>query len=81
MTNHDAPATGIVNRPTRNGTFVEFFDAATNVRVAYFDAGHSENLVYIDKTLVIQVSPPPWLPGHTYYVTLDNGQKMCVGHL
>ena len=78
MMNDDASATGVVNRPTRNGTFVEFFDAATNASVAKYDAGYSASLTYVGKTLVIQVSPPPWVPGHTYYVFLDNGQKMCL---
>lgn len=75
INNNNDLATGVVNRPTRNGTYIRFFDAATNSNVISYDAGWSPNLVYIGKTLVIQVSPPPWIPGHTYYVTLDNGEN------
>ncbi|CAF1402141.1 unnamed protein product [Adineta ricciae] len=65
-------ASSTVGRPTRNGTDVCFHDADTNVSVVCYDAGYASNLVYTGDTIVI-VAIYSWIPGKTYYVTMDSG--------
>lgn len=67
-------ATGTVNRPSRNGTYVRFIDDATNQVVASLDCGHDANVTYIGSTVIFRVLNPPWIPGHTYYIQLDSGK-------
>ncbi|CAF3340862.1 unnamed protein product [Rotaria sp. Silwood1] len=65
-------ATNPVGRPSRNGTYICFNDAATNTSVVCYDAGYASNLLYNGYTVTI-ITHVTWTYGHTYYVTMDSG--------
>lgn len=62
-----------VHRPTRNGTYIRFVNAANNVTVEQYDAGWAPNMVYTGNTIII-VTNYSWIPGNTYYVLFDSGR-------
>ncbi|CAF1061879.1 unnamed protein product [Adineta steineri] len=63
-----------VNRPTLNGTFIYFTDAANTTQpVAKFDCGWDPNVIYTGFTTIVRFPVAPWIPGHFYYVTFDSG--------
>ncbi|UJR14593.1 hypothetical protein I4U23_001588 [Adineta vaga] len=63
-----------VSRPTRNDTFIYFWDATLNdALVAKYDCGWSPEITYTGYTTVIRFPVAPWIPGHFYYVTMDSG--------
>jgi hypothetical protein len=66
-------ASSAVNRPTLNGTYVFFNDAAKNATVVQYDAGWSPNVIYTGNTILILVTNYTWTVGHTYYITMDEG--------
>ncbi|CAF4707358.1 unnamed protein product, partial [Rotaria socialis] len=66
-------ATNTVNRPPRNSTNVYFNDAATNTSVYTIDCGYDAHVIYTGNTIVFYIPSPPWIPGHSYYVTFDSG--------
>ncbi|CAF3379894.1 unnamed protein product [Rotaria socialis] len=65
-------ATNTVNRPPRNSTNVYFNDAATNTSVYTIDCGYDAHVIYTGNTIVFYIPSPPWIPGHSYYVTFDS---------
>ena len=62
-----------VDRPTRNGTFIYFRDAATNAVVQSYDCGSAPDVTYTGFTIVIRFPVTPWIPRKSYYVTFDTG--------
>ncbi|CAF4309628.1 unnamed protein product, partial [Rotaria sp. Silwood2] len=62
-----------VNRPSRNYTYVYFNDAATGTSVHTVDCGWDPHVMYSENTITFYIPSPPWIVGHTYYVTFDNG--------
>ncbi|CAF2876365.1 unnamed protein product [Rotaria sp. Silwood2] len=62
-----------VNRPSRNYTYVYFNDAATGTNVHTVDCGWDPHVMYSGNTITIYIPSPPWIVGHTYYVTFDSG--------
>ncbi len=71
-------ATSRVNRPTHNGTFVYFNDATTRTIAYSMDCGWNPNVIYTGKTIVFGVLSPPWIPGHSYYITFDSGKDFLL---
>jgi hypothetical protein len=65
-------ATNPVGRPSRNGTYVCFNDAATNTSVVCYDAGYASNILYSGYSITI-ITNVTWTYGHTYYITMDSG--------
>lgn len=67
-------ATGGVNRPTRNGTYVRIFDR-TNPYTAVWerDCGYSTDCIYAGTTVIFRVQNANWTFGGRYYVLLDSG--------
>ncbi|CAF1317920.1 unnamed protein product [Rotaria sp. Silwood1] len=66
-------ATRQVNRPSRNYTYVYFNDVATGTSVYTVDCGWDPHVMYSGNTITFYIPSPPWIPGHTYYVTFDSG--------
>ncbi|CAF0857108.1 unnamed protein product [Adineta ricciae] len=62
-----------VSRPTRNYTFISFYDSTTKTLVQKFDCGWAPEVTYTGLTTVVKFTNPPWIPGHFYYVTFDSG--------
>ena len=67
-------ATISVYRPTRNGTFIYFYDATANHSlVQAFDCGWAPEVTYTGYTIFVRFATAPWAPGHSYYVTFSSG--------
>ncbi|CAF1012640.1 unnamed protein product [Rotaria sp. Silwood1] len=66
-------ATRQVNRPSRNYTYVYFNDTATGTSVHTVDCGWDPHVMYSGNTITFYIPYPPWIPGHTYYITFDSG--------
>ncbi|UJR17501.1 hypothetical protein I4U23_004396 [Adineta vaga] len=63
-----------VNRPTRNGTFIYFWNAsAGGTLVRKFDCGWESEVTYTGFTTIIRFPTAPWTEGHFFYVTMDGG--------
>ena len=62
-----------VDRPTRNGTYIYFRNAATGAVVQSYDCGWAPEVTYTGFTIVIRFPVAPWIPGQSYYVTFDSG--------
>ncbi|UJR16955.1 hypothetical protein I4U23_003853 [Adineta vaga] len=63
-----------VNRPTRNGTFIYFWDSTLGgTLVQKYDCGWEPEVTYTGFTVVIRFPVAPWIDGHFYYVTYDSG--------
>ncbi|UJR14644.1 hypothetical protein I4U23_001637 [Adineta vaga] len=63
-----------VNRPTRNGTYIYFWDSTLGgTLVQKYDCGWEPEVTYTGFTTVIRFPTAPWIPGHFYYVTMDSG--------
>ncbi|UJR12009.1 hypothetical protein I4U23_016187 [Adineta vaga] len=64
-----------VSRPTRNGTYISFYDSTTGspTLVQQFDCGWQTEVTYTGLTVVIRFPVAPWIPGHSYYVNMDSG--------
>ncbi|UJR19911.1 hypothetical protein I4U23_023043 [Adineta vaga] len=63
-----------VNRPTRNDTFIYFYNASGgNTLVRKYDCGWQPEVTYTGFTIVIRFPVAPWTPGHFFYVTMDSG--------
>ncbi|UJR14650.1 hypothetical protein I4U23_001643 [Adineta vaga] len=63
-----------VNRPTRNGTYIYFWDSTLGgTLVQKYDCGWESEVTYTGFTTVIRFPTAPWIPGHFYYVTMDSG--------
>jgi hypothetical protein len=68
-----------VNRPTRNDTFIYFWDATAGDNLtAKYDCGWSPEITYTGFTIVVRFPVAPWIPGHFYYVTMDSGAYQLV---
>ena len=67
-----------VDRPTRNGTYIYFRDAATNAVVQRYDCGWESQVTYTGFTIVIRFPVAPWIPGRSYYVTFDSGTFLLL---
>ena len=67
-----------VDRPTRNGTFIYFRNAATNAVVQQYDCGWAPEVTYTGFTIVIRFPVAPWVPGQSYYVTFDSGMFLLI---
>ncbi len=39
------------------------------------DCGWNPNVIYTGTTVVFRVLSPPWIPGHSYYITFDRGKE------
>ena len=74
----DFLATIRVDRPTRNGTFIYFRNAATNAVVQQYDCGWASEVTYTGFTIVIRFPVAPWVPGQSYYVTFDSGMFVLI---
>jgi archaellum component FlaF (FlaF/FlaG flagellin family) len=42
------------------------------------DCGWNPNVIYTGKTIVFGVLSPPWIPGHSYYITFDSGKDFLL---
>jgi archaellum component FlaF (FlaF/FlaG flagellin family) len=42
------------------------------------DCGCNPNVIYTGKTIVFRVLSPPWIPGHSYYITFDSGKDFLL---
>ncbi|UJR17320.1 hypothetical protein I4U23_004215 [Adineta vaga] len=63
-----------VGRPSRNGTYIYFYDATTGGSlVQRFDCGSAPEVTYAGYTITIRFSVIPWITGHSYYITFDSG--------
>lgn len=74
-------ATRAVSRPSRNSTYVHFNDAATSTSVVSIDCGWDSRVIYSGNTIVFRITSPPWIPGHSYYVTFDSGKNLFHSYL
>lgn len=70
-----------MNRPTRNGTYVYFNDLTTGTVVYTMDCGWHPNVLYTSNTIIFYIPSPPWIPGHSYYVTFDSGKNFSFYEL
>lgn len=72
--NDSSVASGGVNRPARNGTYVRIFDR-TNPFTAVWerDCGYSTDCNYLGTTVIFRVQNPSWTFGAQYYILLDSG--------
>nr|ACD54819.1 unknown [Adineta vaga] len=63
-----------VCRPSRNGTYIYFWDTITGGSlIQKFDCGWAPEVTYTGYTITIQFSVAPWITGHSYYITFDSG--------
>ena len=71
---HNIGGNGLtVHRPRRRGTFIHFHDATlNNARIFSIDCFSTSNVTYSNDTMTINIQYT-WIPGHSYYITLDSG--------
>ncbi|CAF0805972.1 unnamed protein product [Adineta ricciae] len=74
QTTFSIQTTKSVNRPTRNGTYIYFWDSTLGgTLVQKYDCGWEPEVTYTGFTTIIRFPVAPWIRGHFYYVTFDYG--------